>query len=99
MKTKDVLMSVITAGVLMFASVSVQAAPGERGSVHAVADASARDVAAWLGQPARADALVDALAEHPERGLPLTAVLAESDPGGNSLASRMLSERDDLVRQ
>lgn len=100
MKTKGTWMSVVTTGVLMIASVlPVQAAPGDAGNVHAVMDASARDVAAWLGQPALGGALVDALAAHPERGLPLTAVLAESDPGGNRLASRMLSERDDLVRQ
>jgi len=100
MKTKGTWMSLVTTGVLMIASVlPVQAAPGDGGNVHAVTEASARDVAAWLGQPALADAVVDALAAHPDRGLPLTSVMAKADPDGSSLAARTLAGRDGLVRQ
>lgn len=99
MKTKGLLMSVIATGVLMFASaVSVQATPAEAGDVHAVADASARDVAAWLGQPDLAGPLVQALGAGPEGGVPLAAVMAQSDPRGNSVAARTLSAREGLVR-
>lgn len=100
MKTKGLLMSVVTAGVLMFASVpTVHAAPGERGDVQAVADASAREVATWLGQPGLAGLLVEALRTRPESGVSLAAVMTQSDPRGSSVAARTLSARDGLVRQ
>lgn len=85
--------------MLASAAASAQVTRAERADVHGLTDASAREVAALIAQPGFATAVTGTLADRPERGVALSAVMARFDPGARTQAARTLAAQDRQLRQ
>ncbi|MEG2805956.1 DUF3103 family protein [Stenotrophomonas sp.] len=89
------------AGALLMvasAAVSAQAVHADRADVPMLTDASAREVAALIAQPGFAEGVTGALATHPDRGVPLSRLMARFDPQARTQATRTLAATERQVR-